>query len=313
MSSLRRHLTTIKFAVTFSTILPFAALSHVLMTFRVPGHWVLSHVMDWWVRLMFWLNGVTVAIEGWNFVPDKGPYIFVANHRSLLDFSVVSYLLQDKPVYVMKKELGKIPLFGWLVTRAGTLYLERNNRDKDLITMDLLGDKLRDGYTTLIFPEGTRSPDGKLQPFKKGSFHVAVRSGAPLIPVSIHNSRELLAPHDNHITPGTMIVRIHEPISVAGYDDETIEALVDRCHGIIRKDLAVYETEPYETVPVSPPVLLPPASTPAGSPEEGEAEAPVARWKHGLRILDGTGPARGTPEPTRPTMRSRRIRREVSR
>lgn len=228
MRRVQRFWTKLSFFLTFMTILPFSTFSHFLMTVGVPGHWVLSHVMTRWVRLMYVIAGVRIRIEGHENLPVTGPYVIVSNHRSLLDFAAVSLLLRNKPVYVMKKELGKIPLFGYLVSRAGTIYLDRKNPDRDLQALEQLENRLREGYTTLIFPEGTRSPDGGLQSFKKGAFHVAIHAGAPIVPLTILNSRELLNPHDVKIRPGTIVFRLHPPIDTRRYSRDTVDELVSR-------------------------------------------------------------------------------------
>jgi len=167
-----------------------------------------------WARIHLWICGIRVVIEGTERIQNP-PYILMCNHQSALDiFSLLSSLpLSFK--WIAKRELFFIPFFGWAIKRAGYISLDRKNPREALKAIEEAARKIREGLNIIIFPEGTRSRDGKLLPFKKGGFSLAVRSGVPLVPVGIQGTHRL-QPKGSFIpkNKGIVYIRIGEPIMI---------------------------------------------------------------------------------------------------
>jgi len=200
------------------------------------GDWA-DHISRFWGRLNLALSGVSLSVSGDEFIEKNQPYIVMANHQSNYDvFALIGYL--PLPLkWVMKMELRKIPIFGIACEKAGHIYVDRKNPEKAQRSLKAAGKKIRAGSSVVGFPEGTRSPDGKLQPFKKGGFVIALEAGVPILPVTVVGGRKILPKKSLRIRPGNMKIIIHEPIPVNEYAYETKEKLMERVRKVIEKDI----------------------------------------------------------------------------
>jgi 1-acyl-sn-glycerol-3-phosphate acyltransferase len=200
----------------FTTIF-MATLALVVSLFDPEGERV-HRLARLWASIALKVAGISVSVEGVEHV-GQPPYLLMANHQSALDISV---LLAAMPVpfkFIARSELFRIPLFGWAIRRARYISIDRENPREALKAIEEAGRRIREGMTVLIFPEGTRSKDGKLLPFLKGGFFLANRAQVPVVPVAIIGSAELhpkgsvLSPpkHSGHVT-----VRIGAPIPTGG-------------------------------------------------------------------------------------------------
>jgi 1-acyl-sn-glycerol-3-phosphate acyltransferase len=131
---------------------------------------------------------------------------------------------------IAKKQLGSIPLFGWAMRAGRFIFIDRQNATSARRTIDVATQRIREGASVLLFPEGTRSRDGQLQPFKKGGFHLAIDAGAPIVPVALRGTRELMPRGALGLKPGQVSVIIGEPISTEGLSGDDRNALLDRVH-----------------------------------------------------------------------------------
>ena len=120
------------------------------------------------------------------------PQIFMANHQSDFDILIVLAHIPGQFRWIAKKELFKIPIFGKAMRNAGYIEIDRQNHEKALKSLDEAAQKIREGKSVVTFPEGTRSRDGKIRPFKQGMFHLAIRAGVPIVPISIIGAREIM-------------------------------------------------------------------------------------------------------------------------
>jgi len=167
-----------------------------------------------WARIHLWICGIRVVIKGTERIQNP-PYIFMCNHQSALD---IFSLLSSLPLsfrWIAKRELFFIPFFGWAIKRAGYISLDRKNPREALKAIEEAATRIREGLNIIIFPEGTRSKDGKLLPFKKGGFSLAVRSGVPIVPVGIQGTYRL-QPKGSFIPKekGIVYIRIGTPIMI---------------------------------------------------------------------------------------------------
>lgn len=182
-----------------------------------------------WCRSLLWGGGVKVDFEGLEYLDPPRPAVLVSNHESWYDvFALAGHLPVDYR-FVGKKELVKIPFFGPAWLACGNIPLDRSNRSAAFESLRLAGEKIRrEKAVVVMFPEGTRSSDGQLLPFKKGAFVLALELGVPVIPVGVSGSRELMPKGSFLVRPGRMTVRVGPPIEVDGLTVDDRDVLVER-------------------------------------------------------------------------------------
>jgi 1-acyl-sn-glycerol-3-phosphate acyltransferase len=181
-----------------------------------------------WSRAIARLTGLRVEVE--SRVPlDLGrSYVFMANHLSTVDIWALYIALPIPPRMLAKKQLAAIPLLGWAMWAGRFIFIDRGNAAAARRSIDRAKERIRGGESVLIFPEGTRSRDGQMLPFKKGGFHLAIDAGAPIVPVSIEGSREAMPAGTLLVRGGRVKIKIGVPIETAGLSEEDREQLLDR-------------------------------------------------------------------------------------
>lgn len=185
------------------------------------------------------VSGVTVVVEGLERVDFSRSYIYVANHASYFDIPAVLAGIPDQIRIVYKRELNKLPIFGWALKFGKTyISIDRRKGQDALQSLEEAAEKIRVGSSVILFAEGTRTPDGNLQPFKRGPFNLAVKAGTPIIPVTINGSYEVLPRHSWRITPGTITIVLGDPIPTPSPNGKGTEMeLRDRVHSAIKQNL----------------------------------------------------------------------------
>jgi 1-acyl-sn-glycerol-3-phosphate acyltransferase len=166
---------------------------------------------------MLWATGVKVTVEGLERVPKRGSYVFMSNHQGSYDIFALHGHLPFDFKWLAKKELFSIPFFGWTLAAAGYVSIDREGNRDTVRAMNEAAQKIHDGMSVLIFPEGSRSPDGAIQPFKKGGFSLAMKSKVPIVPVSIAGSREIMPKGQKVANPGRIRIRVDAPIHTQDY------------------------------------------------------------------------------------------------
>lgn len=180
-----------------------------------------------WADSLLRAAGVSVEVEGLENLPPGQPAILVANHESWFDvFAMVAHL----PInyrFVGKIELTRIPFFGPAWLACGHIAIDRSDRGKAIESLRRAGEALRrDAAVVVMFPEGTRSTDGTLLPFKKGAFVLALQTGVPVVPVGVRGSRDIMPKGSWRIRPGTIHISIGPPIAVQGRGEEYRDVLM---------------------------------------------------------------------------------------
>lgn len=201
-----------------------AAVSILVLTTFAPKR---SYApVYWWARVLLGIFGVRYRVVGRENAPPDQPYVVISNHSSHMDGPTV-ILAVPRPVYfVIKKELTKIPVWGWTALRVGFIAVDRSDPATARKQMKRAAETIRSGRWVLVFPEGTRSPDDRLMRFKKGGFHLAVDAQVPILPVAVNGSRSILPKGKLIPRPGTIEVVIGEPIPTAGRGKEDVGELV---------------------------------------------------------------------------------------
>lgn len=191
-----------------------------------------------WARSILWVSRVKVEIQGRAHIDLSQSYVFMANHQSLFDIPVMLGHLPCQFRWLAKVELFKIPLFGQAMKGAGYISIDRSNRDVAIKSLETAAQKIKDGVSVLIFPEGTRSRDGRLQPFKKGGFFLAIDSGAPIVPIVIHETGQIMPKKTLRIQSGTVKLNIQKPIESTSFCHKTKGDLLEKVHNIFAEHLS---------------------------------------------------------------------------
>lgn len=181
-----------------------------------------------WAKAILWICGIKVKVSGLDHVKEGVQNIYMANHQSIFDiFTLLVYLPVDFK-FVLKQELMKVPLFGSAMKGAGYISIDRGNPRKAVKSMNEAAEKIKNGASVLIFPEGTRSQDGRLQTFKSGGFHLALKSGADIVPVAIVDSHLIVPKGSLRIKKGTILMNIGRSIPTRDCSKKDMNRLMDR-------------------------------------------------------------------------------------
>jgi len=175
-----------------------------------------------WARLGLRLNGITLTLDGTEHLP-AGPVIFMSNHQSNFDILALLAALPRQIHWIAKKELFEIPFFGPSMRRGGYIPLDRSDGRKALQSMDEAAATIHQGKSVVLFPEGTRTTDGNLLPFKRGGFILARKAAVPVVPVTINGSGRINPAGQIRMYSGNIRITMHPPL-VAGTELRRSEA-----------------------------------------------------------------------------------------
>ncbi len=179
-----------------------------------------------WSRILLFLSGVTVEIKGAENLLQDSPQILASNHRGAFDILALQGFIPIQFRWVAKKSLFKIPIIGWSMSLAGYVSIDREKAGSAYKSIERAAEKVKKGASVLIFPEGTRSAAGNLLPFKRGGFLLAIKSGVPIVPVSIRGTENLMKKESILIRPGAVKVVIGKPIPVSDADEKLLMEMV---------------------------------------------------------------------------------------
>jgi 1-acyl-sn-glycerol-3-phosphate acyltransferase len=187
----------------------------------------------WWSKFITRLSGVQITVESQGELARDRAYVFMSNHLSTLDIWAAYVAIPVPLRMIAKKQLRRIPLFGWAMAAGRFIFIDRQNALAARRSIERAKERIHAGTSVLLFPEGTRSRDGKLGAFKKGGFHLAMDAGVPIVPVAMHGTRELMPRGSLLLRPGRMRVTLGAPIPTEGLSAEDRNALVDRVRDTI--------------------------------------------------------------------------------
>jgi 1-acyl-sn-glycerol-3-phosphate acyltransferase len=180
------------------------------------------------IKLGLKLVGVRVAVSGLERLDPRQTYIFTPNHQSMIEVPLLVTYLKRNPAYLAKKEVFKYPIFGYGISLMGVIPVDRSNTQAAVESARAATEMLRKGKDYVVYPEGTRSRDGRLLPFKKGAFIMAIDAGVPVAPVTISGCTKIMPKGEVKIFPSTIYITVHEPISTHGYSKENVAELMNR-------------------------------------------------------------------------------------
>ena len=195
------------------------------------GHWCART----WARLILNTTGVRVRVVGLERLDPARSYVLASNHQSIYDIPIVFASLPLQLRIVAKQSLGRIPFLGWHLQRTGHLLVDRRNPGPDIVRK--MARLVREARSLIVFPEGTRSVDGAVARFKKGTFLVAVDAQLPVAPVSIAGSRHVMKKGRLMVCPGEVQLTIHDPLTTSGLTRANVVEFAERVRQIVRDDV----------------------------------------------------------------------------
>jgi 1-acyl-sn-glycerol-3-phosphate acyltransferase len=217
--------------VCFATLV--AGTLVILLSFFVRSGNPLHKIARLWGKSILVVSRIKVSVKGLSNIDPSIPYIYMPNHQSNFDIPVLLGHLTVQFRWLAKMELFKIPIFGRAMRKAGYISIDRYHRESAFESLKVAANKIKSGVSVLIFPEGTRSRDGNLRPFKKGGFVMAIDSGVPIVPVVITGTRAIMPKGKFRVYPGHVGMVIHKPIDTSTYTRETKEALMESVRRVI--------------------------------------------------------------------------------
>ena len=231
------------FRTVFFLIPAISVYTIVLGTLSILSTFVdrKGHAAHWFARAWSWLilatTGVEVSVRGLERVKRGETYVFISNHQSIYDIPVIFASLPFQLRIIAKESLGRFPFLGWHLVRAGHLLVDRRNPDRSGILKRwhrLVSDRL----SLIIFPEGTRSADGRVGRFKGGSFLLALEAGLTIVPVTVSGTIHVMKKGRLMTCPGRVTLQVHEPVAAPRIDSPTAEDardLASRIEDIVRR------------------------------------------------------------------------------
>lgn len=179
-----------------------------------------------WAHVMLLASFTRIAIEGKDKIQKGVSYVIISNHQSHYDILAIVTSLGIQFRWIIKRELLRVPLFGYALYAARNIFIDRRNPESAKASIRKGLDRLPRGASVMFFAEGTRSADGRLGEFKKGGFAVALENSFPILPVTVNGSRNVLPKGSFDVHPGRIRVTVSDPIETAGYNHDTMGDLM---------------------------------------------------------------------------------------
>jgi 1-acyl-sn-glycerol-3-phosphate acyltransferase len=209
-----------------------------MVSTRLGGHGQFAHrCAQWWSWLILATTGVRVSVEGLEQLTPGATYVFVANHQSIYDIPVLFASVPFQLRIIAKESLGRFPFLGWHLRRSGHMLVDRRRPDRQGIFAWATSLPSR-GLSLIVFPEGTRSRDGVVAPFKAGSFFPAVQAGIAIVPLSVVGSRHVMRKGQLMTRPGHVRLVVHPPLALTADPEPTPDTMRDlaaRVRAIVRQ------------------------------------------------------------------------------
>ena len=223
----------------FLAITIIVALETIIFSPIFPNNAISYAPARWWGKIFCFLFFIKVEKEGFENIDTKQSYVVVANHQSIIDVFVIYGWMPSIFKWMMKAELRKIPFVGRACEAAGHIFIDRKSPIAAKNSIEKAKKKLVEGVTLVVFPEGTRTEDGKMGKFKKGAFRIATDLQLPVLPVTLSGFYNRMSRKTPIVTPGRVKITIHKPIDVKQYTDNTNE-LINTTWNVINDSLTDY-------------------------------------------------------------------------
>lgn len=221
--------------------LSFFALLTVLLSVLTIGCGIFEthgrrayRINQLWTWIILRVAGIRLKVEGLENIDPKRQYVFIVNHQSNIDIPVLVQALPEFQLrWLAKKELLRVPFLGWAMWATKHVTVDRSDPQDAVKSLARAKERLDAGISLVIYPEGTRSRDGRLQRFKKGGFLLAVQANTPIVPITVNGSAKLLPAGAWRLRPGAIDITIDKPVSVEGFRPGNLRLLVNQVHATI--------------------------------------------------------------------------------
>jgi len=228
---------TLLFFLVVLPVMFFGLLIALVVNLVDPSGDSFHRMAAWWGRFCARLMGINVEMTGETLYDTGRNYLIVSNHAGMADIPLILGMIPLNMRFVAKEELGKIPVFGWVLKQAGYVLIKRGQSREALKSLFKAVEVLKSGRSIHIFPEGTRSENGDLKPFKRGAFIIAEKAGVPVLPVTIIGSNRLTPKKSLKISKATVRLVIGKPIETSGRRAQEIQ---ENVFETISRDLDKY-------------------------------------------------------------------------
>jgi putative phosphoserine phosphatase/1-acylglycerol-3-phosphate O-acyltransferase len=205
----------------------------------IDGSWrqAVNLVVSMWGELGTALAGIDLRVTGEENLWSRRPAVFIFNHQSGVDMLLLCKMLRRDIVGIAKQEARRNPIFGPVMAIAGTVFIDRFNHERALEALKPALDALREGYSLVIAPEGTRSPTPRIGRFKKGAFRMAMAAGVPIVPIVFRNTLDALPKHGFIVRPAVVEATVLPPIPTSDWTVETLDEEIDRVRNLYVRTL----------------------------------------------------------------------------
>jgi 1-acyl-sn-glycerol-3-phosphate acyltransferase len=242
----------VKLALAGIITLPTALAIMALGLFDPHGKYAYG-ITRFWSYVLLTLGRVSIRVHGADRLDPRERYLFMVNHQSNVDIPVLIHSLPGFQLrWIAKKELLRVPFFGWALRSAKHIIVDRADSTGARAVLTKAAQRMANGISVVVFPEGTRTLDGRLLPFKRGGFLLAVKTNAPIVPVTISGSYKLLPRGEWRLRPGTIHVHVGEPIATAGIAGGELRGLVTQVRRIIEANLSLDTSTTTDALRVQP-------------------------------------------------------------
>ena len=221
----------------------FFTCAAVVINIFCPSEKMVRSIAHHWAKILLYLSQIKVEVIGKENVSTEMPQIFMANHQG--DFDILIFLAHI-PVdflWTAKKELFRVPVFGRAMRKAGYIKIDRQNHEKAMEGLEETENKISKGISIAAFPEGTRSRDGRLLPFKQGMFYLAIQTDVPIVPVTIIGSNKIMPKGSLRVNQGEITMVIDKPIDTGNYTIENRNVLISKVRDIIEANYEKYQKD----------------------------------------------------------------------
>ncbi|NNF01359.1 MAG: 1-acyl-sn-glycerol-3-phosphate acyltransferase [Bacteroidia bacterium] len=188
-----------------------------------------------WSPMILKICGIKIEIQGKDSIDLNKPSIFVSNHLSFIDIPCLFYALPKNLHFIAKESLKSVPFLGWFMMATGMIFVDRSNLQKSIASLKKAAKLVSKDKNVLVFPEGSRSKDGRVKIFKKGAFHLAVQAGATLIPIGIKGTDKIWGTDSYKLTSGTVSLKIGQGIDTSKLKDPDVNALIKQVRETVIK------------------------------------------------------------------------------
>ncbi len=227
----------VKLLMVFLLTIPLGLVVLILSPFDRDGR-IAYKIARLWTWAILKIGGIRLKVKGLSGLDSEHPYVFISNHQSNIDIPVLFHSLRGFQLrWVAKKELIYVPIFGWAFWASKHILVDRSSRSKAMASIKEAREKVKGGISVVFFPEGTRSSNGRLLPFKRGGFLLALKTRIPIVPITIKGSGALLPKGDWRIRNGEIEVIVGEPIVIDQYHPRDLPMLLSRVRRIMEAAL----------------------------------------------------------------------------